>query len=241
MPVTVNRRQFSASLAALGAAVPATRLFGATKDQNVPKHFARFLEAFPPDGKPQPLTSRLDESLQKHAHPRLIEFWREVGFGSFGDGFLQFFPPEKFAGMLGQWLMSDEARPDRIPFARTAFGDLFYFRDLREKAAAGGMKAPSLDVASDVSFLSVHTSRGTLVSYSVDKFFDGELADFVKNSDLTMLPLYREVRKKQPALDADHCYYFVPALRLGGKADVQHIGHGDCEVSLQFLYQLVAG
>src|SRR3569623_206533 len=112
MPVTVNRRQFSASLAALGAAVPATRLFGATKDQNVPKHFARFLAAFPPDGKPQPLTSRLDASLQQHAQPRLSEFWREGGVGALGDGVLQCFPPEKFAGMLGQWVMSDEARPD---------------------------------------------------------------------------------------------------------------------------------
>jgi hypothetical protein len=237
----MNRRQFSISLAALCAAAPITAVLGSSKDKGVSNSFAPFLEALPPDGKPQPLTTRLDAALEKHAHPRLIAFWREVGFGSFGDGFLHFFHPETYADMLGQWLMADAARPDRIPFARTAFGDLFYFRDLREKALAGGAKAPSLDDASDISFLSVHYSSGGLVSYSAEKFFDGELADFVKKSELVQWPLYRQLRAKQPAPDADSCYYFEPALRLGGSADVKHIGHGNCLVHLDILFQLAAG
>jgi hypothetical protein len=194
--------------------------------------FAAFLESFPADGKPEPFAGQLSSDLTEHAHPLLVAFWRTVGFGSFGDGFLHFFHPADYADVLARWLSAEQALPDRIPFARTAFGDLIYFRDLRSRAEALNPSAPAgLDDASDIAFLSVHHRESELVGSSMRAFFEADLGRFLKNSTLSNYPLYRTIRQKLPGMQkptADSCYFFVPALIIGGQADIRHVASGDC-------------
>jgi hypothetical protein len=201
--------------------------------------FAKFLKAFPPDEVLKPFTGKISRKLEDHAHPLLISFWKTVGFGSFDDGFIHFFHPDEYAKTLGRWLMSDTSIPSRIPFARTAFGDLIYFRDLRSKAKSLRLSKPSdLAESSDVYFLSVHYRKGELISYTVEDFFDSDLESFLKSTDFSLKDKYKELRKNKPPTVAESCYYFQPALVFGGRPDIKFTAAGNCLVHLDILYQL---
>ena len=69
------------------------------------------------------------EPYRSHASATLVAFWTEVGWGSFGGGMLHVVEPASIADALTIWL--PDPKPTRMPIARTAFGEIFYHRDLR--------------------------------------------------------------------------------------------------------------
>jgi hypothetical protein len=229
----MKRRIFIPWLLAVTAAFTAK---AQKPSSSVKNPFTNFLNTFPPDGEIKPFTKTLSSDLKKHAHPLLISFWQTVGFGSFGDGFLHFFHPDEYAEVMAQWLMANKTLSDKIPFARTAFGDLFYFRDLRERAKSLNLTS-SLEEASDIAFLSVHYGKTEIISHKVEQFFNTDLSSYLKESKFPMYPLYQKLRNKMPKPSVESCYFFQPALMLGGKPDIKHIGSGDCQVHLDILYQ----
>ncbi|MBP0578334.1 DUF1851 domain-containing protein [Labrys sp. LIt4] len=194
-----------------------------------------FLKDFPPDADVRPLFGELPAKLKEHAHPTLIEFWQTVGIGSFGDGFITFFDPRDQEAMLARWLLLKQPDPTRIPIARTAFGDLIYFRDLRQKAVEKGLPA-DWKYASDVVFLSIHHRNSAAITWSMDGFFAGDLKNFLQEEPRTYYSLYTSMSERR--LGPGECFYFVPALVLGGQATRQSIGHGDCSVHQDILLQL---
>ena len=195
--------------------------------------FSKFLDQFPPDGKLSPYAGELNDDLKMHAHPLLVEFWREVGFGSFGDGFISFFHPDEYNEILNRWLMNTSPDPTRIPFARTAFGDLIYFRDLSEKAGQMNL-AEALDDASDVSFVSIHYRRSDVISYSMQGFFERDLLEFLNADDTAMYHLYQKVKSIKRT--ENDCLFFKPALALGGLPQEKFVDSGDCKIHNQILY-----
>ena len=142
-----------------------------------------------PGNDVRPFHGELSPALKEHVHPRLIEFWEKVGFGSFGNGFITFFDPREAETMLARWLLLQQPDPTRVPIARTAFGDLIYFRDLRQRAAENGLEA-NWKNGSDVVFLSIHYRGSSAITWSVDDFLSlvtrynprvpGRTADFVR-------------------------------------------------------------
>jgi hypothetical protein len=199
--------------------------------------FAAFLAAFPPDGPLHPVRGKLSAARQQHVHPLLIRFWSEVGYGSFGDGYLHFFDPQEYDDVFAGWLMHDTPDPTRVPFARTAFGDIFYWRDLRSKAASKGLPT-TWDQAGDIYLLSVHHRRGLMVSTTPKDFFAGALERIVRTEPTVYHGLYQEARKRRKRPGAEECYYFVPALALGGRATLDQLDQGDCLVHLEILLQM---
>lgn len=232
----MKRRDFTAHATAILAMAFPSRADSARARATDP--FGKFLEAFPPDGPAKPFSGTLSADLRNNVPPLLVSFWQAVGFGSFRDGFLHFFHPEEYAEALSQWLNAETVRPDRVPIARTAFGDLVYFRDLRDKAASLALPSATLAEASDISFLSVHHRQSEVFSYDVQSFFDEDLDRYLTSAMLPMLALYRKLRTARPRPSADACYFFEPALVMGGKADAAHIGSGDCLVHLEILHEL---
>lgn len=220
---------------AIGSLAP-TNAFASNGERSM-QLFSGFLRAFPPDATTAAFAGELGSNVESHAHPLLIAFWRTVGFGSFGNGFLHFYHPSDYAETLAEWLGSKSVLPDKVPFARTAFGDLIYFRDLRENARRSGL--PTIfDLASDIGFLSVHRRRTEVIAYKMQDFFDTELSAYLKRSELPMYTLYHDLRRTRPKPSSNTCYFFVPALMLGGKPDLAHIESGDCQVHLNLLHQL---
>lgn len=199
--------------------------------------FSAFLASFPPDGELHPIHGEVSAALEKHVHPLIIKFWSEVGYGSFGDGYLHFFDPQDYDEVLAAWMMREEVDPTRVPFARTAFGDIFYWRDLRAKAADSGLPA-TWDLAGDISVLSVHHRSGAVVSLTPGAFFASELADYVRAEPTLYHALYQQARKQRQRPGPEDCLYFVPALALGGPATLEHLEQGDCKVHLEILLQL---
>ena len=73
--------------------------------------FEYFLQALPPDPGVKPYDVEATPSMP----PELVQFYREVGVGSFGGGVVFFHPPSELQPMLDVWVPSS---PRRIPFAR---------------------------------------------------------------------------------------------------------------------------
>ncbi|MGJ4856660.1 GAD-like domain-containing protein [Labrys sp. KB_33_2] len=203
--------------------------------QDRPKEFQTFLTDFPPGKDVHPFRGELSPALKEHVHPRLIEFWQRVGFGSFGNGFITFFDPRDAETMLARWLLLQHPDPTRVPIARTAFGDLIYFRDLRQRAAENGLPA-DWKTGSDVIFLSIHYRGSSAITWSVDDFFAKDLKGFLQENPKAFHQFYSTVGG-QP-LAPGECFYFVPALALGGQATKKSVGRGDCLVHQEILLQL---
>jgi hypothetical protein len=165
----------------------------------------------------------------------LIEFWQTVGFGSFGNGFITFFDPRDAETMLARWLLLEHPDPTRVPIARTAFGDLIYFRDLRQRAVANGLNADWKN-GSDVVFLSIHYRGSAVITWSMDDFFTKDLKAFLQENPRAFHNLYQTVNQRP--LSPGECFYFVPALALGGEATGKSVGRGDCRVHQDILLQL---
>jgi hypothetical protein len=139
------------------------------------RSFSAFLRSFPPDAPPHPMNGTLSPLRRQHVHPLLLRFWSEVGLGSFGNGCLHFFDPTNYECLLARLLVQEKVYPTRVPFARSAAGDLFYWRDLRSQSADTG--APETwDLAGDVSAVSIHSCTVHRISLTPRAFFATDLA-----------------------------------------------------------------
>src|SRR6185312_12490415 len=94
-----------------------------------------------------------------------------LGFGRFGAGFLTVLHPHDLDETLADWLGGFD--PTRVPFARTALGDLLYFRDLRSQAAMLG--TPDADRACDVSVVFSRYRKSGVIAPDLATFVDGIL------------------------------------------------------------------
>jgi hypothetical protein len=185
--------------------------------------FKDFLAAYPPDGDLIVATEEQISAYKNILPLELLHFWQEVGFGSFGNGFLHFFDPKIFQSSFDEWVLNP--RGTCTPFARTSFGEFYYWRRLT-------------DTEGDICILDVHTSYTDLVAYDFDYFIraDGYL---LRPEFHHWLKLHGEVRERLSQPTETQMYYFVPALRLGGIEDAKHVSIGDAVVQMTILRGLI--
>jgi hypothetical protein len=199
---------------------------------------AQFLKAYPPDAGVKPYTGDLSPELLEHADPLLVSFWRTVGLGSFGDGYLHFFHPDEYADIINRWLNFDKAPPNIIPFARTAFGDLFFLETPR-KAKSENVDLPESDIG-NVYFLSMHFGFVEQVTFAMDDFFQIALSEFIEQFDQSMFSLYRRARKTLPMPSAEQCYT-VPVFSIDENIKPEDIELGTCDAYESILFQTLGG
>ena len=168
----------------------------------------------------------LTESLRVHVHPLLLQFWTDVGFGSFGNGFLRILPPEELESALMTWLQKPEPDPSRVPFAVTAFGDLIYWRRLLDPRKEGC----SWDEAGDLCFLSVnHGSTPKVICHTPGEFFGGALVEFLEQTPEALYVFYEDLQAWQRVggslakAGEDQCYGFRQLPRLDGAVDLRNL------------------
>lgn len=168
--------------------------------------FAAFTRAFPP-AEPTAASSGDATSAPARAQDAaapadLVQFWREVGHGAFGDGILWFPPPADLARCYRDWL---SGLPDALPFARTSFGLLYVWLD--------GM----------VNLIDVQAGDVFDVLPSFTQFVDDYLPGPEAREDDLRTELHQAALREFGPLGEEEMFTFVPALVLGGAPDVDHV------------------
>lgn len=200
--------------------------------------FARFLETHPPDAPLASCSERTIELYHERVPEALLSFWIEVGWGWFGQGLLHVVDPTTLASGLTTWLGVSDAT--RIAIVRTAFGEIFYYRDLREQARAMGMSGTQPGELGDVSYIDVHFHEIGVAALDVDDFFNNMLCDPETVRGYLRKGLVDIAREMHGPLTDRECYAFVPALALGGhEEDPTCVQKVDMHVHWSILRQMV--
>ena len=105
------------------------------------KNFSKFIEKFEPaDDLIKPIEEELNNFMDI-LPSELLDFWKEYGFGNYGDGIIKVINPLDYMGNLYEWLGKEDF--SKLPILVTGFGDIFYYRKLSE-------------TDEDICFLNIH-------------------------------------------------------------------------------------
>lgn len=194
-----------------------------------------FLRHFPPaHTRPVP-QAHLDRYAARLPEP-FLDLWREGGFGTYGGGLLEVIDPDEYQEILDGWLGGQDGSETRIPFMRSAFGVLFYWRRLGERQPDGTYEAY------DVAYLNPHDSFTAVSAWDADEFLGEALLDVVSEDEYDPYALWPELQGRALAeLQPGVMYGFTPAYRLGGDPSVDSASPVQAREHLAFLLALVSG
>jgi hypothetical protein len=184
-----------------------------------------FVTKHAPDSSVKPPSAALVQSYRGILPDALLELWERVGLGRYGAGAIQLINPDEYKPALYGWLMLATPNPDRIPIAISAFGKLFYYRKLAERAE-------------DVAFIDPHWRSTDVVNWSLEDFFNDSMCDDDIIEDVLQSELFGECTAKYGGLAEGEIYFYVPALVLGGSESVDSMGQGNALVHLELLLQM---
>ncbi len=187
------------------------------------KNFSKFIEKFEPaDDLIKPIEEELNNFMDI-LPSELLDFWKEYGFGNYGDGIIKVINPLDYMGNLYEWLGKEDF--SKLPILVTGFGDIFYYRKLSE-------------TDEDICFLNIHYRNITVCSYSLEEFFKSYIIDDDNCSKILRKELFEQACATKGRLKQNEIYFFVPALVIGGKESAESIDKGDANVHQSLLFQL---
>jgi hypothetical protein len=195
---------------------------------------SQFLTALPPMPDVVRPTKAALAKLGRRLPGGLLELFRQVGFGRFGQGFLSLFHPHQLDETLADWLGGFD--PWRVPFARTALGDLVYFRDLRTTVAT--RSGAHDDSACDVTLVVARYRKAMLLATNVGHFVENVLGNSAALNALLRKDLFDGALARLGPPSADEIYGFVPALALGGSEEPAALERVKAHEHLATLLQL---
>jgi len=175
---------------------------------------------------PEPIAAIAPAQLAQYqsALPtEVLTLWQEHGFCQFNGGLLRLVDPALYRPALTQWLGGEQ--PNYVPFALSAFGDLFYYRRLTETDA-------------DVCLLDPHYRRVATCAWSTAGFFTDYLLDEEVREDVLRESLAEEAKGALGPLAPNEIFCFTPALALGGAEELAYLTKGDAPTHLQLLFGL---
>lgn len=225
----MTRRSVITMLAALfgSGAAPAATARAAEADPGLDV----FLKAFPPDADVNPCDEATCQAYAGKLPDILLRLWREVGLGSYAGGLLVITDPAHWEPTLSAWLRGNIQ--DRYTIARSAFGDLFYYRD-KGMHEVGGVPMK----IEDVSRIDPHNPHSDVCAWSLEAFLGEYLLEPETPEAALRKPLFDAAVARLGRPKGDNGFFFVPALALGGPADIAHVGTGDLIVHLHILVQM---
>ncbi|WP_061313212.1 GAD-like domain-containing protein [Clostridium botulinum] len=190
-------------------------------DENV--IFSHFINTFKPSNN---LLKPTEEELKqfKNSLPtELLNFWKEYGFGNYGDGIIKVINPLEYMENFYEWLGKEDF--SKIPIILTAFGDVFYYRKLQ-------------DDVEDICLLSIHYRNSIVCSYSLQEFFKSYIVNEQIYNEVLRKKLFQQAYAVKGSLELNQIYFFTPALVLGGKELIESIDRGDANIHQSILLQL---
>ncbi|WP_411167782.1 T6SS immunity protein Tdi1 domain-containing protein [Clostridium sp. MB05] len=204
-------------------------LFDKFKKKNMDKNsalnniFLQFTMVFEPSDD---LVKPTEEELKQFEDilpSELLHFWKEYGFGNYGNGIIKVINPLDYMENLYEWLGKEDF--SKLPILVTSFGDIFYYRKLSE-------------VDEDICILNIHYRNITVCSYSLEDFLKSYIVDEVNYSKILRKELFDQAYAVKGNLKPNDIYFFVPSLILGGKESVELIDKGNANVHQSLLFQL---
>ena len=192
------------------------------------EYYEYFLEELGPalDRRAVPL-STLDKYAEK-VPQQLLKHWREYGWSGYAEGLFWTVNPAEYQELVRAWL-DDSGIPESGSYhtiARSAFGDLYLWH---EKAGNWlNLTTP---------YARFHMTKPNVGKYNfndvIEVFF---LTRSRESNDLD--DLFQQALTTLGPLQPDEMYGFVPALALGGPADLKHLQKVKTIEHLTFLSQL---
>ena len=181
----------------------------------------KFIEKYKPDKNLiKPSDHIIGACSSAGVNKQILDFIKEYGFGNYGDGIIKLIEPEMYMDSFYRWLGKEDY--SRIPFMMTAFGDLFYFRNLGEGEY-------------DISFLDIHYRKISVVAYTVEEFVE-YLIDSEVEEKILRRKLFDEAKDKFGVLPLNEIYFFAPALVTGGGEEIKYVNKGDAAVHQSILF-----
>ena len=184
--------------------------------------FLQFTRVFTPSDD---LVKPTEEELKQFEDiipSELLHFWKEYGFGNYGNGIIKVINPLDYMGSLYEWIGKEDY--SKIPILVTGFGDVFYYRKLSE-------------VDEDICLLNIHYRNITVCSYKLEDFFKSYIVDEANHNKILKRELFDQAYAVIGNLKPNDIYFFVPALILGGKESVESIDKGNVNVHQSLLFQ----
>lgn len=195
---------------------------------------AAFLRQFPPHHAAPVPADVLDRYAERLPEP-ILALWRAGGFGTYGGGLLEVIDPGEYQEILNGWLGLRDASQTRIPFLRSAFGVLFYWRRLGERQPDGTYEAY------DVAYLNPHDAYSDVSAWDAEAFFKA-LTEPGAEDEYDPFGLWPDVQGRAPAeLRPGVMYGFTLALRLGGDWEAANLSPMQAREHLLLLLALVTG
>ncbi len=184
-------------------------------------HFILSENGFPED--PEFLQRDELSKVSKILPKSLVDFWEEVGVGSWHQKLFNFCKPSDFQDLLFSILEDDsEISPkDCAMYGYTAFGELSIWH---RTMGTIHVNLPLGWVYGD--FMSTERQLQTNVELGPDRVIaiglptGGQATTF---RDEKNRPLFEQAVKKYGKLTKGQCFGFVPALALGGKIRLENV------------------
>lgn len=155
----------------------------------------------------------------------LIEIWKTSGFGKYNNGLIEFVNPVDFEHSLWTWLGKEV--PNYVPFAISAFGELFYYRRLTE-------------VDEDVCIIDIQYREIKTLIWSMRGFLEDLLLDEEDRSIWLRENLFEEAFKELGKLKKNEVFTFTPILAFGGTEEVEYLQKGNAQIYLDLVFQMTS-
>lgn len=204
-------------------------LFDKFKKNNMNKNgilnniFSQFIEVFKPSNDLVKPTEDELKQFEDILPSELLNFWKEYGFGNYGNGIIKVINPLDYMESLYEWFGKEDF--SKLPILVTGFGDIFYYRKLSE-------------VDEDICLLNIHYRNITVCSYSLEEFFESYIVDEGNCSNILRKELFDQAYAAKGVLKQNDIYFFVPAIIIGGKESVESIDNGNANVHQRILFEL---
>ncbi len=192
----------------------------------VDEDFEYFLETMGPSLDRRDVPASTIERFRGKLPDQLLSYWQEHGWCGYADGLFWTVDPEEYEPVLDAWIggtpfMEEDAQHI---VARGAFGDLYFW---------GERTGYSLNLSAPYALALPITGRTGSLNQRAQRFFSSCDRD---ENDLD--GLFAPALKKLGRLRHDEMYGFVPALALGGPADLAHLQKVKAVEHLVILAQL---
>lgn len=149
-----------------------------------------------------PAPQDIIDTYQNRLPAPLLKEWQESGWCSYSKGLIWLVNPSDFREVVEDWLDPSE---DALVFGRTAFGDLFLWRN------------------NEVQFFSTQYAKIVNLTGDITLFFEYSLCSKIFLNDALDHKLFLKALKQLGQLEQDECYGFEPVLALGGSGEIDTV------------------
>jgi len=197
------------------------------------EYLERMLRALPlQEVRTYPLSEQIKQ-YEGELPSRLLSYWKEYGWGAFGNGMFWLVNPADFSSTLDAWCHNLVDIDGAYVIARSAFGKLIVWKKGHGK------------------FMHIAPLEHVIYTFAPNKFVQTGKEDYsfgVMTSQISPKsldfedkhekPMFNRAVKKLGPVELDEMYAFVPALSLGGSAELASLEKVKMEEHMHFLAEL---